>query len=254
MYKRIEELISDKYIDSGVELSESKKWGTYSYNGIAVPRVSEILSSMLHEEYLLDWANSLGYRRVHYTDVRDLSASKGTAAHNTIEKFLKSNDREVDYEEIEPDCRLAVKNVFGGFLKWYDIVSANNSLEIVEIEKTVVCPFVGGTLDLLTLINGELYLVDFKTSNHMTYKYFIQLAAYYYILEAYYGIKVKGVLILWFNKRKPEFREYMISFSDPYQFQFINHCRDTFISLVYAYYNRLLVQDGYNNIFKGTLV
>ena len=34
----------------------------YSYNGVFVPRVNDILSSMLSEDYLMRWANSLGFK------------------------------------------------------------------------------------------------------------------------------------------------------------------------------------------------
>ena len=32
-------------------------------------------------------------------------------------------------------------------------------------------------------INGRKYIVDYKTSNHVTFRYFLQIAAYRYILR-----------------------------------------------------------------------
>ena len=54
-----------KEIKQENEISDSN----YMYNGIVVPRTTHILSSMLHEEYLMQWANAIGlYKRKKYTD------------------------------------------------------------------------------------------------------------------------------------------------------------------------------------------
>lgn len=33
---------------------------TYHYNGVPVPRTTDIISSMLHEQGLMEWSNRLG--------------------------------------------------------------------------------------------------------------------------------------------------------------------------------------------------
>ena len=43
----------------------------YSYNGNSVPRVTELLSE-IHEEYLMLWANSLGFRRKKYKNEMEM--------------------------------------------------------------------------------------------------------------------------------------------------------------------------------------
>ena len=65
---------------------ETKK---YFYNGQPVPRVTEIISEMLHEEYLMKWANSLGYKHKNYNKERESAANIGTETHKIIERFLK---------------------------------------------------------------------------------------------------------------------------------------------------------------------
>ena len=39
------------------------------------------------------------------------------------------------------------------------------------MEETITCPYFGGTYDFLVEINGRNWLIDFKTSNHIGYKY-----------------------------------------------------------------------------------
>lgn len=235
------------------ESKESKRWNTYSYNGKYVPRVSDILKNMLYDEFLLGWANSLGYKRQSYTKVRDLSARKGTASHNLIEEFLKTGIRKTDFSDIESDIKLAVYNCYNSFLSWYDMISSMNSIKILDIEKELVCPYVGGTLDCLVEIDEKTYIMDLKTSNHMTYKYFIQLGAYMWILKEYYGIVVDGVFILWLDKEQIRYNDYLLRCEVPEEMNMINHSINSFLSLLYAYYNRFALVDMYNNQFD-TLV
>ena len=67
------------------------------------------------------------------------------------------------------------------------MVNENMPFRVIETEKQLVCPYFGGTLDCLAEIDGRIYIIDFKTSNHITYKYFLQLAAYKYMIENYYN-------------------------------------------------------------------
>ena len=85
----------------------------------------------------------------------------------------------------------------------------------------MVCEWFGGTYDLLLKINGCLFLVDFKTSNHVTYKYYMQLAAYSYMLKQQ-GIYISGVIILQLAKTSPRYNEFVLDFSnqsDKYYFE-----------------------------------
>ena len=71
-------------------IDRSNGWETY-YNskGIQVPRVTEILSRMIHNDSLMYWANSLGFKGLKYRDELNRAANIGTVAHSAIENFLK---------------------------------------------------------------------------------------------------------------------------------------------------------------------
>ena len=43
----------------------------YNYNNIPVPRVTEILSKTIHEDYIVKWANYLGFKHLNYQDELD---------------------------------------------------------------------------------------------------------------------------------------------------------------------------------------
>lgn len=208
-------------------------------NGDFVPRVTEILSTMIHSDALMYWANSLGFKGLGYRATLNAAAKIGTAAHKAIEEFL--NNRLKTNDNIP----------FLGFLMWYNILTEEQGLDvkIIYIEHKIVCNWFGGTIDSLMSINGKLYLVDFKTSNNVTYKYFLQLAAYRFMLRVVEGINVDGVIVLQLNKDNPGFNEYILDFNNVDHFNFIDHCERTFLSLVYGFVNIKYSEMLYNNIF-----
>lgn len=229
-------------------LSEVSFSNKYQYNDRCVPRVTEILSAMLYEEFLIRWANSMGFKHKGYHALRQEAAEKGTYTHKAIEEFLV-NGIEPDYESIPYLARNSVMNTFGAFKKWWDLITLNNKVEIIAIEEKLVCKYFGGTLDCLLKINDKIWLIDFKSSNHMSYKYWLQLGAYNYMLEETRNIKPDGCLVLMLNKENPIYTENILDFSNEVHNKFINDCIMEFLSLVMSYYGRLSIENQYKQIF-----
>lgn len=224
----------------------------YQYNGVNVPRVNTILSSMLHEESLMNWSNYLGLcKRTRYSSYMETAANVGTDAHNFIEEYIKTNKSYFEGKDNLNRDMQKVKHCVESFILWYNKIRENNQIEIIGMENALVCPWFGGTYDLLIKINGQVYLTDFKTSNHVGYRYFLQLSAYRYMLENYYNIHINGTIILQVDKFEDAFEEYTLTFNDSNHLNFINDCEQCFLSLVYAYYNRLKVENEFDIIFKG---
>lgn len=224
-------------LKQGIYIENSEYFNT---RGEKVPRVTDVLSATIYSDALIYWANSLGFRRIKYKDALTSAANIGTEAHKCIEDFLKEN-------------KICDTNIcFQGFLKWYNMISAeNSSVNIIYSEKTLVCDQFGGTLDCLIEINGKKYLVDFKTSNHILYKYFIQLAAYAYMLKTVENINIDGAIILQLNKKDIEFEEQALIFTNEEHLKFFNLCEDCFFTLLNSYYYTKSVENCYNNIFKN---
>jgi len=219
----------------------------YTYNNINVPRVTKILST-IHEEYLMKWANNIGlYQRRKYEDEREKAAYIGTQSHNGIEQYIK--DKVYSKSSIKDFDENNIKQIDNGirsFILWYNDISINNKLEIIFIEETLTCPYCGGTLDMLCKINGVYYLIDFKTSNNIGYKYFMQLAAYKYMLKIVKNIDIGGCIILQLNKKKVQYTEYTLDLlHDKFHLDFINQCELTFFSVVYTYYNKIITENMY---------
>lgn len=219
----------------------------YIYNGVYVPRVTEILSSMLHEDYITQWSNGLGFKRKRYKNVLENAAEIGSYTHNFIEQYIKYGT-EPDFSIVFDTQRSQVENAFNAFRHWWEIVSKNN-INIIFSEQELLCPWFGGTLDLLIEVDNKKYLIDFKTSNHPSYKYFMQLSAYMFILREYMNINVDGCGILLLNKNNPAFNEMMLDFSNPLNVEYMKNCECGFLSLVHSYYYRLQIMQDYKTIW-----
>ena len=224
----------------------------YVYNGQIVPRVTKILSRCIHNDSLMFWANSLGFKHQSYKKTLKEAADIGTECHNCIDNFLESITNNTIFSEPRWQNYKA-RNAFRGFLKWFNDVSSSASMSIILHEHHLACRYFGGTLDGLYMINGKRYLVDYKTSNHVSFNYYLQLAAYRYMLRTEMGIEIDGCIILQLDKNSESYNEFILDFSNLAHLDFINHCERTFFSLVYSYYNLYVVEDFYQKIFgKGT--
>ena len=152
---------------------------TYQLDGKRVPRVTEVLSAMLHEDGLMNWANGLGWKRISYRAFMRDAADKGTYSHLAVEKYLRNGSLDLNELGI-PNERImqTVQSCMDGFVDWWKKLHKKyKKIEIVFLEETMIHPYFGGTCDCLLKLDGKYWLVDFKTSNHMNFNYALQLAA-----------------------------------------------------------------------------
>ena len=218
----------------------------YTYNGTTVPRVTKIISRCIHNDSLMYWANSLGFKHQSYAKVINAAAQIGTEVHNNIDMYLEDNTH-----IISDTIDICVINAYLSFLKWYSTIVKLAKVEVIFHEKALSCKYFGGTLDGLYKINDMVYLVDYKTSNNITFNYYLQLAAYRYLLKMELGIDINGIIILQLNKNNVSYNEYVLDFNNNDHLNFINHCERCFLSLLYSYYNISIVENEYNNLYKG---
>ena len=82
MNEKILELLEEETLEMNI------KEERYFYNEVPVPRVTEIISKMISEEYLLYWANSLGFKHQGYKKTVQRAADIGSESHDLINRFL----------------------------------------------------------------------------------------------------------------------------------------------------------------------
>lgn len=231
---------------------DSKYQYVGKYGPHNVPRVTEILS-IINDEYITQWANNLGRRGKDYNTELDFYANIGTIVHELCDQILLGNDIDLSVYPREIvnqiyNCTSACKNW------WNELNNMYEEVEVVFLEKELISPCFGGTCDMLLKINGKYILGDFKTSNHIGYKYWCQLAAYVYILEQQ-GYHIDGVFILQLNKNRPLYKVYSmpylddVYYDDCYNDLTISYAFELFIFALKSYITRikLLYYMDYND-------
>ncbi|MCK9461622.1 MAG: PD-(D/E)XK nuclease family protein [Proteobacteria bacterium] len=138
-----------------------------------------------------------------HTEEKDLAGEMGTAIHKWVEDYIKTG--EVPNMPSYPDDAEFEKKVIQGvnaFLTWVE----ENDVKFIASEKFVYSKdhdFVG-TLDIVAEIDGELYVLDLKTSNGVYDEMRLQVAAYLKADEEESGVKYKGRWILRLSKETEE--------------------------------------------------
>lgn len=211
----------------------------YKFNNKSVPRATEILS-LMNDPYIATWANSLGFRHKKYEQELEHYANIGTIVHDLCDKIMVNES--FDISEYPRDIANAIHNGTSAFKSWWNMMNERYTIEIVAIEKMIACQWYGGTCDVILKINGQTFLGDFKTSNHVGYKYYCQLAAYTYVLETEFGIHIDGWFILQLSKTKPVYKEYILNSINKQDMDFMSNAYNCFMGAVYTYYCRLQMQ------------
>ena len=219
----------------------------YILNGEKIPRVTHILSAMLHEDYISQWANSLGYKHKSYKVTLQEAADRGSLIHDSINKYFLQGITPDQYMASIPDEYVdTTLTGFKSFCLWFNTL---DNAKVLFTEKELVCPYFAGTADLILNYNDKNYLLDFKTGKHLSFKYFLQLSAYKYILETYYNIKIDSVGIIRLDKSFIAYKESILDLNNEVNIDYINQCTQTFFALVNAYRYRLNNEYLYKNIF-----
>lgn len=159
-------------------------------DGNAYPSVTTVLS-ILNEESIAKWRARVGEEEANRVGNR--AATRGTAVHSLIEKYLKN----------EPDCR-------DGFLP-HVVQSLENLKPLLDKHVTKVyaqeVPLysdhlqLAGTCDAVVEWDGVPTIVDWKTSRRPKKKanignYFMQLAAYAVMWEERTGMPIQQTRIV----------------------------------------------------------
>ena len=156
-----------KYSDHSTYINEEE---------VEVPSVTTIIK-VLNKPFIAKWANSLGWKRQSYDKVLEESANKGTFVHELLHEYLFKEGKEFDISN--PDTVNFIYENINAFKDYLKTVK----FEPIWGEKSYSTARYGGTIDLLCKINGDLTILDFKTSKRFYSSHFIQLGAYIQLLE-----------------------------------------------------------------------
>lgn len=199
--------------------------GSYKHGESKVPSVTQILSH-INEDYIAQWANSLGFKGIGYKRELNRYAVEGTKVHSEIEEFLKNGLCMTD----------PVNKTMGfiSFIEWFNNTGyySNTLIEPILLEQSIIGKYFCGTIDAVMAIGNDIHIIDYKTSSNIGYKYFMQLAAYRYLLSKI-NINVNKLTILKLSKFDRKYDQYTIDVDT--DIDLINSLFDGFINTLNSY-------------------
>lgn len=241
-------------LDSNGFRGDPSSDGRYMYEGHSVPRVTSILEDTINEPYIAEWANWLGFCHKSYRTELSEAAFIGTTTHSYIENYCQDKQIPEVSKEQEIHCVSA-------FMKWWTQLTDNNNIQIVGQEQKMACPWFGGTYDMLLSVKpksdtdpyspSSLYLIDFKTSSQIAFRYYMQLAAYKYLIETQNRLDITGCMILRLDKKTGIFEESIVNLKTPEGKAFMEQCTLGFFSCVVSYYFRHAIHNSTMKFRKG---
>ena len=172
----------------------------YRRNGEYYPSITYVLCYYPKGKYFEDWLKKVGYSADY---IVKKAGDEGTQTHELIEEYLKGGEQCFLKDNGYPKHSPEVWKMFLKFVEWWEIY--NPTLLEAEVHIFSDEIKVAGTCDLVCEIDGELWIIDFKTSNQLQTTHDLQTAVYGKCYEECYGKKPDRYGILWLksNRRKP---------------------------------------------------
>jgi PD-(D/E)XK nuclease superfamily len=159
-------------------------------NGEHYPSVTTVLSDYNKKE-IQEWRARVGEEQAN--KISRQATTRGTSVHKVIEKYLKNED--ISKYEMLPN----VKSLFYRMKEELD--KKVNNIHCLEDKLYSHTLKLAGTVDCISEYNGELSVIDFKTSVRLKKKenignYFMQGAAYSTMFTEMTGLPINKIVIL----------------------------------------------------------
>ena len=168
----------------------------YRRNGKYYPSVTYVLSYYPKGKFFEDWLKKVGYSADW---IVKKAGEEGTQVHEMIEDYL--NGEELNF--LQNGIPMYNPDIWQMFLKFVDFWEEYKPT-LIETEVHLFSDElkVAGTCDMVCEINNELWIIDFKTSNHLQTTYDLQTAVYGKMYEECYGKKADRYGVLWLKSSK----------------------------------------------------
>ena len=190
-YNRILEISEDS---QQITLPDSRY---YKRNGKYYPSITYVLSYYPKGKFFQDWLKKVGYSADF---IVKKAGEEGTQVHEMIEDYL--NNKELKFLSLNgnPLYDPKVWQMFLRFVDWWEIY--NPKLIETEVHLFSDNIKVAGTCDLICEIDGELWIIDFKTSNSIQTTHELQTAIYTECYKECFGKMADRQGILWLKSSK----------------------------------------------------
>lgn len=142
---------------------------------------------------LAEWKARVGIEETAKIGKR--AANRGTHLHNLVEYHLCN---ECFPDKLRPSTNILVDDLFKRFLP---VISRIDNIRAIEYPLYSDILKLAGTVDCIAEFDGQLTVIDFKTSSNIKNKnhidnYFLQTTIYSLMVEEMYGIKIPNIAVL----------------------------------------------------------
>jgi genome maintenance exonuclease 1 len=163
------------------------------------PSVTSVLS-VEENPHITAWRKRVG--EAEADRISKQATTKGSKVHEACENYLQGKPTQWNLRESE------AQEAFSVFIPVLDSVEEVHAMETRMWSDKLE---VAGTVDLIARINGEMYVVDYKTSSRYKRKedisdYFIQCAFYSLMFWERTGILISKIKILIDTREQMELR------------------------------------------------
>jgi len=190
-YDRILEISDDA---TQITLPDSRY---YRRNGKYYPSVTYVLGYYPKGKFFENWLKQVGFASDY---IVKKAAEEGTQTHELCEAYLNGEELNFLDSNGRPQYNPDVWQMFLRFVEFWETFKPT----LIETEVHLFSDElkVAGTCDLIVEINGELWLLDLKTSNQLQTVYELQTAVYGQCYEECFGKKIDRYGILWLKSSK----------------------------------------------------
>jgi hypothetical protein len=190
-YNRILEISEDA---TQITLPDSRY---YRRNGKYYPSVTYVLGYYPKGKFFENWLKQVGFSADY---IVKKAAEEGTQVHELAEEYLNGVELNFLDDRGRPQYNPDVWQMFLRFVEFWE--THNPTLIETEVHLFSDELKIAGTCDLIVEMNGELWLLDLKTSNQIQTVYELQTAVYGQCYEECFGKKIDRYGILWLKSSK----------------------------------------------------
>lgn len=165
--------------------------------GVFYPSVTTILGYFPKGHFFETWMKDVGHNS---EIIMRRAADEGIQVHKAIESILSGKQVRWIEADGKVNYHTHVWKMILGFVEFWTTYNPKLLLseEFMYSDAHKYC----GTLDLLVEIEGEVWLIDIKTSNSVHESHHLQLSAYTKAYEEIHNKKVDRNGILWLKSAK----------------------------------------------------
>ena len=179
-------------LDFELESTTTEKGRVYRVpGGELYPSITTVLSAY-NKKAIMEWRQRVGEEKAN--EISRKASGRGTKLHNTVEKYLLNEMTDMKLKTMMPD----IKEMFFDMRKIID----ENIGDIYGIEQPLYSHKLklAGRCDCIAEWNGELAIVDWKTSSRIKDKdhiqnYFMQATAYAEMFEERTGRAIDTIVV-----------------------------------------------------------